>query len=153
MTPILISMNLKKRTLFFFVKILVTYSLLMYIATLILITYSYSETTLNLIQHSLEYKISNPAHTLIKNVLAESSFDLSTLITDKLNFLIKKEEIITNCSAQTKTPTFVYFGFLFFLTTSISFLFFNYLGLYGVFALNMFSLFFFEYPYFHILMT
>lgn len=143
MTLILVSMNLKKRTLFFFVKILVTYSLLMYITTLILITYSYSEATLNLIQHSLEYKVSNPAHTLIKNVLAGSSFDLSALITDKLNFLIKKEEIITNCSAQTKTPIFVYFGFLFFLTTSISFLFFNYLGLYGVFALNMFSLFFF----------
>lgn len=149
-------MNLKKRTLFFFVKILVTYSLLMYITTLILITYSYSEATLNLIQHSLEYKVSNPAHTLIKNVLAGSSFDLSALITDKLNFLIKKEEIITNCSAQTKTPIFVYFGFLFFLTTSISFLFFNYLGLYGVFALNMFSLFFFWvslFPYFNDIMV
>ena len=37
-------------------------------------------------------------------------------------------------------PCFFYFGILFFLTTTLSFLFLNYLGLYGVFILNGISL-------------
>lgn len=40
-------------------------------------------------------------------------------------------------------PVFFYFGVFFFFTTVLSFFFFNYLGLYGVFSLNLVSLFFF----------
>ena len=37
-------------------------------------------------------------------------------------------------------PVFLYLGVLFFLTTFLSLIFLNYLGLYGVFILNFFSL-------------
>jgi hypothetical protein len=40
-------------------------------------------------------------------------------------------------------PLFFYFGVLFFFTTVTSFLFFNFLGLYGVFYFNLISLFLF----------
>jgi hypothetical protein len=40
-------------------------------------------------------------------------------------------------------PVFFYFGVLFFFTTISSFLFFNFLGLYGVFYINLISLFLF----------
>jgi hypothetical protein len=40
-------------------------------------------------------------------------------------------------------PIFFYFGVLFFFTTISSFLFFNFLGLYGVFYINLISLFLF----------
>ena len=40
-------------------------------------------------------------------------------------------------------PIFFYFGLLFFFTTVLSFFFFNFLGLYGVFSLNLISLFLF----------
>ena len=40
-------------------------------------------------------------------------------------------------------PLFFYFGVLFFFTTIASFLFFNFLGLYGVFYINLASLFLF----------
>lgn len=41
------------------------------------------------------------------------------------------------------TPLFFYFGFLFFLTVIFSWFFFSYLGLYGLFKLNILSLFLF----------
>lgn len=40
-------------------------------------------------------------------------------------------------------PIFFYFGLLFFTTVIVSWFFFSYLGLYGIFKLNFISLFFF----------
>lgn len=42
-------------------------------------------------------------------------------------------------------PTFLYFGFFFFLTTAMSYTLLSYLGFYGVFILNLISLFLFWY--------
>ncbi len=41
------------------------------------------------------------------------------------------------------TPIFFFFGFLFFTTVILSWFFFSYLGLYGIYKLNIFTLFFF----------
>ena len=47
------------------------------------------------------------------------------------------------CLEYNNTPIFFYFGFLFFSTVIISWFFFSYLGLYGIFTLNILTLFFF----------
>ena len=49
----------------------------------------------------------------------------------------------TTISLLSSTPLFFYFGSLFFFTVVISWFFFSYLGLYGIFKLNVISLFFF----------
>jgi len=59
-----------------------------------------------------------------------------TLLSLYDNFLIKS----FNCL---ETPLFFFFGFFFFSTVFVSWFFFSYLGLYGIFNLNLFSLFFF----------
>ena len=41
------------------------------------------------------------------------------------------------------TPIFFYFGMLFFFTVIVSWFFFSYLGLYGIFKLNFITLFLF----------
>lgn len=51
-------------------------------------------------------------------------------------FFVKTSETL----GFTDFPIFFYFGVFFFLTTAFSFLFFNFLGLYGVFSLNLVSL-------------
>jgi hypothetical protein len=53
-------------------------------------------------------------------------------------------DIITALNISTKHldsyPVFLYFGLLFLITTVFSLLFLNYLGLYGVFILNLVSI-------------
>ena len=48
-------------------------------------------------------------------------------------------------------PIFFYFGLFFILTNIFSLLFMSYLGLYGVFIINLISLFFFEFLLLYIL--
>ena len=50
--------------------------------------------------------------------------------------------IFTDISYIFNYPIFLLFGFFFFFTTLISLIFISYLGLYGVFWLNLISLFF-----------
>lgn len=66
---------------------------------------------------------------LVNNV----QFLINEIISFKDLFYITTEQLH-------KYPLFLYFGFLFLLTTLFSLLFLSYLGLYGVFILNLISI-------------
>jgi NADH-ubiquinone oxidoreductase chain 5 len=76
------------------------------------------------------YKLNNPDYCFIKG-----SIDY---FIENLNFLDVSSFLEVN-----NTPVFFFFGFLFFTTVIVSWFFFSYLGLYGMFKLNIISLFFF----------
>ncbi len=76
------------------------------------------------------YKLDNPNFSFIQ--LFINSF-LDYLYTFDTNILLSYND----------TPVFFYFGFLFFTTVIVSWFFFSYLGLYGMFKLNIASLFLF----------
>lgn len=66
---------------------------------------------------------------------------LSSNINHILNEFINFKDIFTITTPQLyKYPLFLYFGLLFLLTTIFSLIFLSYLGLYGVFILNLISI-------------
>lgn len=136
-------MNQNKQNFVYFIKLIGIYSLFAWVGMILVVHHSMSLSTINFMQHLLGYKIINPIDAVFGAFFSGTNFDLTSLIDYKLSNLVLNKEALIKIDSSMEVPTFVYFGFFFFMTTSLSFVFFNYLGLYGVFSLNMLSLFLF----------
>ena len=84
-----------------------------------------------------EYKLNNSNFSFISHYLDD--FILTKTFESFISF-----EFLNLLSLDSfSTPIFFYFGMLFFFTVIMSWFFFSYLGLYGIFKLNLITLFLF----------
>lgn len=79
------------------------------------------------------YKLHNPDFSFFKHIVDTTLFYLLNLSVDFVDYV----GVIFDLDS---TPIFFYFGSLFFFTVISSWFFFSYLGLYGIFKLNIVSL-------------
>lgn len=78
------------------------------------------------------YKLQDPNFSFFGFVVDSFTFYLLNSKPDLINIL--------NCVTENNTPLFFYFGSLFFFTVILSWFFFSFLGLYGIFKLNIITL-------------
>jgi len=91
---------------------------------ILVVHHSMSLSTINFMQHLLGYKIINPIDAVFGAFFSGTNFDLTSLIDYKLSNLVLNKDALIKIDSSMEVPTFVYFGFFFFMTTSLSFFFF-----------------------------
>ena len=147
-------MKSNDHSLWLYLKIFFFYCISIWTTMFLIITYTTDDVLLKNAQHLLSFKCINPINSILealifyfsKNLILQDyilfldNISLNKLIDSRFLFIKKNYPLVAQRPNILQTPVFMYFGFNLMLTTLFSFFFFNYLGLYGVFSLNIVSL-------------
>lgn len=100
-----------------------------------IITHSWSESFMSTWYFWEYYYVQHPK--------ISNNHSLFQFLVDSILVNLSSIDFTVSLGSSNSTPIFFYFGSLFFFTVIISWFFFSYLGLYGIFKLNFITLFLF----------